>query len=147
MTKQVCVFFFCLCLVIIALLFEISPILFELGKTHQERYEESWNIELPGELTEIYNAQSKDMAMGDGIRYTVFEVEGDVDIGFFKDSNIEISVEEVENNLRQIGVSKSFFPSFSNNLYKRKILKDDGSSLYIFFDCTEKRMFVMQITI
>ena len=91
MTKKVCVFFFCLCLVIVALLFEISPI-FGFGKTNQERYEEYWNIELPGELTEIYNARSKDIAMGDGIRYTVFEVDGDVDIGFFKDSNIEISV-------------------------------------------------------
>ena len=146
MTKKDCVFFFCLCLVIVALLFEISPI-FGFGKTNQERYEEYWNIELPGELTEIYNARSKDIAMGDGIRYTVFEVDGDVDIGFFKDSNIEISVKEVENNLHQIGVPKLFFPSFSNNLYKRKILKNDGSSLYIFFDCIENRMFVMQITI
>lgn len=70
--KSVCIGILCV------LVFGVSlGVGLKLGfmQTNAERYAELWKIKLPQGMTEVYSAHSKDMALGDGVRYTAFEAE------------------------------------------------------------------------
>lgn len=72
MKKSVCIGILCV------LVFGVSlGVGLKLGfmQTNAERYAELWKIKLPQGMTEVYSAHSKNMALGDGVRYTAFEAE------------------------------------------------------------------------
>ena len=115
-------------------------------QTNAERYAEYWKIELPQGMTEAYSAHSKDMALGDGVRYTVFEAENAGAFSTFAQENVEFPRDELKTALKQIGVPEERMPPFEENLSGEILEKEDGSRLYILVPPQEKRAYFVQIT-
>lgn len=116
-------------------------------QTNAERYAELWKIKLPQGMTEVYSAHSKDMALGDGVRYTAFEAEKADTFSTFVQENVEFPQDELETTLKQIGVPEESMPPFEENLSGKILEKEDGSRLYILVSTQEKRVYFVQITV
>ena len=98
-------------------------------------------------MTEVYSAHSKDMALGDGVRYTAFEAEKADTFSTFVQENVEFPQDEFETTLKQIGVPEESMPPFEENLSGKILEKEDGSRLYILVSTQEKRVYFVQITV
>lgn len=143
MKKSVCIGIFCV------LAFGVSlGVGLKLGfaQTNAARYAEYWDIHLPQGITEVYSAQSKDMALGDGVRYTVFEAENADAFSTFVQENVEFPRDEIKMSLEQIGVPEERMVPFEENLSGEIPEKEDGSRLYILVSPQEKRAYFIQIT-
>lgn len=116
-------------------------------QTDAARYEEYWDIHLPQGMTEVYSAHSKDMALGDGVRYTVFEAENADAFSTFVQENVEFLQDEIKESLEQINVPEKNLPPFEEKLSGGVLEKEDGSRLYILISKTEKRAYFVQITV
>lgn len=107
--KSVCIGILCV------LVFGVSlGVGLKLGfmQTNAERYAELWKIKLPQGMTEVYSAHSKNMALGDGVRYTAFEAEKADTFSTFVQENVEFPQDELETTLKQIGVPEESMPPF-----------------------------------
>lgn len=143
MKKSVCIEILCI------LIFGVSlGVGLKLGfmQTNAARYAEYWKIELPQGMTEIYSAHSKDMALGDGVRYAVFEAENADVFSTFVQENVEFPWGEIKTSLEQIGVPEERMVLFEENLSGEILRKEDGSRLYILVSKAEKRAYFVQIT-
>lgn len=143
MKKSVCIGILCV------LIFGVSlGVGLKLGfaQTNAERYAETWKIELPQGITEVYSAHSRDMALGDGVRYAVFEAENADVFSTFVQENVEFPRDEIKTSLEQIGVPEERMVLFEENLSGEILEKEDGSRMYILVSPQEKRAYFVQIT-
>lgn len=143
MKKSVCIGILCV------LIFGVSlGVGLKLGfmQTNAERYAETWKIELPQGMTEVYSARSRDMALGDGVRYTVFEAKNADVFSTFVQENVEFPRDEIKTSLEQIDVPEESMPPFEEHLSGKILEKEDGSRLYILVSPQEKRAYFVQIT-
>lgn len=143
MKKSVCIGI--LCVLIFGVSFGVG---LKLGfmQTNAERYAEMWKIELPQGMTETYSAHSRDMALGDGVWYTVFEAENADAFSTFVQENVEFPRDEIKTSLEQIGVPEERMVPFEENLSGEILKKEDGSRLYILVSPQEKQVYFVQIT-
>ena len=133
MKKSVCIGILCV------LVFGVSlGVGLKLGfmQTNAERYAELWKIKLPQGMTEVYSAHSKNMALGDGVRYTAFEAEKADTFSTFVQENVEFPQDELETTLKQIGVPEESMPPFEENLSGKILEKEDDAGKTSVF-CTD----------
>lgn len=123
--------------------------LFIAGKcflTSARIYDINWNIVLPYDTKEKYNAETPQDFPGDGMRYTVFQIK-EANAPFFlsdasnqKDVTIE---NEVLSILNIVNVEKKWYPDFSHEYSWKKISKSDDK-LYIIYDPKTSLVYFVQ---
>lgn len=118
---------------VLLLLFWGATALWGWLHTDTRLYRESWGLTLPREVAQEYRALSPDRAMGDGWRYTVFQV-GEAG-PYFADlcQRTEFPEEELRDWAQRSQASPEHLPDFAGcSAYTQR--KEDGSTLWVLYD-------------
>lgn len=111
-------------------------------------YEETWNINLPRTVKEEYSKKTEQSFHGDGFSYTVFKYDdtsSDFTNNFKKEKNEEME-NEVSSILSTLSVERANSPDFSHSYLWIQQEKEDGSNLYMIYDTSAKKLYVVQQT-
>ncbi len=110
-------------------------------------YEMYWNINLPNDIKEKYNAETPPDFHGDGSRYTVFQLN-ELNPPFLIGTSIQKNVKtenEILSILNILGAEKNWYPDFSHG-YKWKKLTQHDDYLYIIYDPKSSLVYFIQDT-
>jgi hypothetical protein len=110
-------------------------------------YEMYWNINLPYDIKEKYNAETPQDFQGDGSRYTVFQIK-DADAPFLAGASDQRDVaieDEVLSILNTVNAEKNWYPDFSRAYLWKKISQYDNK-LYIIYDSKTSLAYFIQNT-
>ncbi len=133
---------------VIVLVFTAAVGLYAAGNIYyssQRIYEENWNIELPDDIKEKFDANNQGW-FGDGVRYTIYETKEQSayfnDFESKKNSEIEETFKEV---FSELNLSNSEYPDWEHD-YVWKQLNRYENRLYMVFDKETNTLFVAQLT-
>lgn len=119
------------------------------NKPYTENINLNWSIKLPKTYKEIYSKDSGVSASGDGERYHIFEYKNKEDINLslnWEDNKNEAIESEIMKVLNDLNISKENMPDFKNQYkyYTKKMMKDPSSKIYLIFDTTTKKLYVVE---
>lgn len=106
----------------------------------------NWEINLPREYEETYYKNSGESFLGDGERYSVFKYKTLSEINNVlewknKDNNTEQHVSEILKNLE---VSKEYYPDFNDNFKYYHKTKEDNSRIYIILNSSLQKVYIVE---
>ncbi|MDD7793580.1 hypothetical protein [Clostridium sp. 'White wine YQ'] len=107
----------------------------------------NWKIILPKEYDEIYEKDEGPSFLGDGDRYHIFQyndikqIDSSLEWKSEKNESIEAGSEEILKNLK---VSKEYYPNFESSYKYYWKIKDDNSKIYFIFDRDKKEVYVLE---
>ena len=117
-----------------------------VNKPYNKILNSNWDIEIPGNYTEIYG-NSTESFLGDGERLHIFEYDNDVeleqclDFTAKKSSGVEAYINA---KLSSISVPVEYMPEFDGEYRYFVEKRDDLSKLYLVYFPEEKKLYIWE---
>lgn len=117
----------------------------KLYYTPQRIYELTWKLEFPDDTQVSYNVTSKEDLRGEGIKYTIFDVDKDKIVDFingWENESSENFEQEFKADLELIDVPAEKYPHFDHK-YGWMSLEQYSDELFMMYDYQENQLYVM----
>ena len=127
-------------LLILAVLFAIG-----LGESYLKIVKENWDISLPTNCKEIYQAESEADFHGDGFRYHVFQYKTDITLnGLVPEQDFsKADTGSISWILSQLHVEKEHYPDFNHITFSAVKKHSDNSKLYLCYS-SQRVLYVIE---
>lgn len=143
-----------ICCVVIAALAVISAGLYIAGNLYYSSsriYEQTWDIDLPNNMQEKYEAKSDSNFLGDGVRYTIYHLSSNddflKDFQTNKDTSFESSFADGLNNFDEtLNVPANQQPNWEHKYIWKQVEKYENH-LYMVYDQQTEELFILQVLI
>lgn len=114
-------------------------------RSYQEVIRQNWGIVLPKGCHLVYETDSGASFHGDGERYHVFScpVEGEAALPVEETVTLE-DERWINQILSGLSVDRAYYPELSENVRLGRYAQGDGSRMYLLYDGTKGRLYVIE---
>lgn len=117
----------------------------KLYYTPQRIYELNWKLDFPADTQVVYNITSEEDLRGEGIKYTIFDVDKDKVVDFidgWENESSENFEQGFKADLEMIDVPAEKYPHF-DHIYDWISREQYSNELFMMYDYQENQLYVL----